>query len=218
MAASFQAVGTGATANPAWPTHATGDVGYLIVHSEAANVSTPSGWDLVPGFPAGNVAATVFIYAFQRVAASAAEGAVSITGGTVPYAVIITARGATGYLASAAAGGSGAVTTGQTPGIYNPGTGVVVFEVLAWAIANAGPIASSWTCSSLTGFTEQFDAGTASGGGGGLTIATGTLASAGAIVPATVTLTSTQYAGGVIVIGTPSSGSSTYSRGRIVNA
>lgn len=206
---SIRSVGTGSETAPAWGTHATGDKGYLFVHSEAANVTTPSGWTLVNGFPAGNVAATVFLYAFEKTAASASEAAVTLTGGTVPYGFIIAVQDAWGYIASAAAGGSGGVTTGVCPGVRSPVDDTLVINVLAWAVDNAGPIASAWTNTSLASFTEQFDAGTITGGGGGLTAAAGTLAGAGNVDPATVTLTSTQFAGGTLVIAP--GGQNTYS-------
>ena len=206
---NIRSVGTSSETAPAWSTHVAGDKGYRFVHSEAANVSTPAGWTLVDGFPVGNGAGNVFIYVFEKTAASSSEAAVTLTGGTVPFGFIIAVQNAWGCIASAAMGATGAVTTGICPSIRAPVDATLVLNVLAWALDSAGALASSWTNASLTSFAEQFDSGTVTNGGGGITLAAGTLAAAGKVDPATVTLTSTQFASGTLVIAP--SGQNTFS-------
>lgn len=218
-----QAIGTASETAPTWPTHASGDTGYLVVHSEAGLSATPSGWTL-QGF-AANVAGTVTVAVFERIATSSGEGAPSINTGTatVPFGLIITSRGTDQTLPThkfGAMGGSGAVTSMISPATKTDEADCLLLMIVAWALDNAGPLASSWANADLASVTEQTDAGTVTAGGGGLTIASGTKAGAGSIGQGTVTFSlSTQFASAVIAIRPPrASGSSTYSRGRVVNS
>jgi hypothetical protein len=219
---TVQGVGTGSETAPAWPAHATDDLGLLFVEAQAGTVSTPSGYTIIPGFPCANVAATTALFGFYKVAASGAEGAPSLASGTDHmWGVMVVIRGvdATNPIAATATmGATGAVTTGLAPGLQTTSADNLVLHVLGWAIDNAGPIASSWTNASLSSVNEEYDAGTVTAGGGGLTIASGSKATAGGVTQATVTLTSTQFASGTVALQpTQTAAGNTYSRGRVVN-
>lgn len=202
---TFQGAGTGSETAPAWPTHLTGDLGILAVEHGSGTVATPSGYTIVPGSPIVQGATTLSL--FSKVAESAAEGAPSLSGGTDHmWGVMLVVRGqdTTDFLhALATAISTGATTSGFAPGTRTDEADCLVLHVLAWNADNAGPIASSWANASLANVAEQYDAGTVTGNGGGLTVASGELATAGVVAIGTVTLTSTGFAVATLAIRPP---------------
>lgn len=220
-APTLQAVGTGHETSVAPPTHAAGDWMFLPVEHDAGTVPTPAGWTIVPGFPVVQSAAT-HLSLFMRKATSGAEGNAAISGGTDhQWGVIFTVRGADltdPIHASATAYQVGSTTAAWAPGLETDEADCLVIHILGWGIDDAGPIASSWANTSLTGVTEQYDAGTITGDGGGITIASGTLATAGAVTRGTVTTTPTFFACATLAIRPPASAAGGgVSRARVVN-
>ncbi len=204
--ANWQAVGTGSETSAAWPTHATGDLGYLVVQSgSGGGLSTPSGWALIDGFPMS--AGGELLYLFTKTAASGAEGAASLSGGTNhTWGVIFTVRNPHTTLPHyqiLQANAVGATTSGAAPGFSCGIDDVLVINIFAWSADSAGPLSSGETNATLSGVTERYDAGTATNNGGGIAIISGTIAAAGRVDMTTVTFGSSTAYGAVTLAIAP---------------
>jgi uncharacterized phage protein (TIGR02218 family) len=208
-APSFQAVGTlvggNTSQSPAWPTHITNDVGYLLVFSNDPTdgagtpvLSVAAGFVAVPSGSANSLigGARYRETAFWCRATSAAMTAptVSITGsGGLGYshitAVIITVRNAiltgdpteaTSLSSNATSNASLSIPAGTTLGPQR--------LVLVSAGSRDLVTASGWANAGLTGVAEVSDQGTASDGA--QWAATGTCTAAGSWGTTTATISS----------------------------
>lgn len=204
MSAAFQAVGSSSETSVAWPTHADDDIGVLCVETASGTVTTPSGWTVGPVI--ANAAGTTKLSVFLLEATSGAMGNAALAGGSDHLiGFIFTIRGAPlgDVLAAietyATAYATAASTTGFAPGVDVKEADCHVVHILAWAIDDASDIASAWTNASLASITERLSVGTVTGGGGGVSVASGQLTSAGYTGIATVTLTSTTFASMTLV-------------------
>lgn len=184
-----------------WPSHATNDVGLLLVQTEAqaTTLVTAGAWVQVSNSPqtTGTAAATnaVGLQVFWARATSGAMPNVSINdAGDHVLAQIITFTNAktsgnpwdiTSGNVKAAASTNISVTGGTTTKAL-----ALIVDCIAGTFDSATVQASTWTNASLADYAEITDVATASGGGGQLYAGAGTLVTAGAIPTSTVTLAS----------------------------
>ncbi len=190
----FQAAGTpqGGTGavTPAWPpAHQIDDVALLFVEAsggEAISLTTPNGFVQVPNSPqatgAGTAGTRIAVYWARATSGSMAAPVVADPGNHV-YAVILTFRGVirSGDPFDITGGG---VKAGASTALTATGVTTAVQETLAVTGVTsdlaAAAFASAWDNFSLSGVTERFDNGTASGGDGGIAVMTGRKLYAGA--------------------------------------
>ncbi len=194
---AFSAAGTGDENTVAWPTHAAGDLGILCVeHSNSGTtIPTPTGWTPMPGTPIDPGATfNVCLSVFYRFATSNAMTAATIAG-TVNHrwGVILTYTGVnTGNpihaLTSAYFGPAN--TAMSAPGLTTLLDDCMIVTVIAWSPDDAGPLGSSPTNAALGSVNERSDSGTITGGGGGIYVFDGTLATHTTIGPSAVTMSS----------------------------
>jgi hypothetical protein len=204
-APTYQAVGTavngtGAGLAPAWPAHVSGDIALLFVEAaggDAISLTTANGFVQVTNSPqatgTGTAGTRIAVY-WCRATSSSMSAPVLADSGDHTYARILTFRGviATGDPWDATGGGvkasaSTAVTaTGVTTGVPNT---LIVVGVTKDLDAVAA-FASAWANANLVSITERADAGTTSGGGGGIAVAEGVKSAAGATGNTTATVTS----------------------------
>ena len=198
----YQAAGTARSGVGAvsWPAHQVDDVALLFVESaggQAASLSTPNGFTEVTGSPyfTGAGTAGTRITVFWARATSAAMAAPVVAGpADHAFSVILTFRGVikNGDPWNAVTGG---VKTPASVTLNAAGVTTTVEEtLLVLGVANdidaAKAVASSWVNNSLGGIVERFDDATNTGGGGGLSVMTGTPTVEGATGNTTVTVTS----------------------------
>ena len=177
---------------PPWGTHASGDLGLLFVETVDQAV-TPTDWLVVPNSPILNVALTTRLSVFYRFATSAAESAPVVADpGEHAVGVVITFNGVDAtnpFHAIAGMGGAGATASGSFPALLTSVNDCLIVHAMSWNLDNAGPIAGAATNALLASITEQHDAGTLDGNGGGIVVITATLAAAGPTGATTATFT-----------------------------
>lgn len=203
MAVPTIIMGTGGEGTLAWPaSYAVDDWLYLACEHSSGTATTPSGMSIAPGFPVTHNGGSTMLSLFRVKATSLSMAAPSAVGGTnhtygVPFAV----RGAHAtepQMAVATSQGTGASVNGYAPGLVTDRDNALVVAILAWATDATGPLSSGEANASLTSVTEVFDGGTVTNDGGGLTIITGTKATAGAVSATTCTLTSSSFCSATI--------------------
>lgn len=184
--------GTGSETSCAWPSHQADDWGILFVETSSGTVTTPTGCTLVGSIAAAAGTTSMFVYRIK--ATSGAMPDLALAGGSNHlWGVIIRARGVhlTDPIHDVGFGyATAATTTGFTPSIKSTYNNAKVLMALGWALDNAGPQATGWANASLTNVTEEYDAGTVTNDGGGITIASGDLATAGMTGVGTATISS----------------------------
>lgn len=184
---AFSAAGTGSETAPAWPTHAAGDFGILLVETASGAIATPAGWTKVTQLDHGLTSLAMF----YRFATSGAEGAPSLSGGfNHLWGVILTWTGVNTATPIHGLSVSPAVsTTSQAlPGTRPFLDDCRIVQACGWALDSAGPISSGETNAVLGSLTERYDAGTITGNGGGIIVLDGTLATAQSVPPTSITL------------------------------
>ncbi|HVY06674.1 MAG TPA: PA14 domain-containing protein, partial [Burkholderiales bacterium] len=203
-APAFQAAGTAqsatGTATVPWPTHQPGDIALLFVEStggQAATLSTAAGFVQVTNSPqntgttTNGTRITVF---WARATSSAMASPVVADPGDHVYAQILTYRGviATGNPWDVTGGGvkATASTSVTVSGVTTTVANTLVVQAVARDNDSAAAAFSAQTNANLTGITEQSDAGTTSGNGGGFGVWDGAKATAGATGNTTATVTS----------------------------
>jgi hypothetical protein len=195
VTATFLA-GTGHESSVAWPTHASGDLGYLFVEHGGGTVATPTGCAIVAGFPVNQGGGSI-LSAFVIEATSGAMPNLALSGGSNHMWGVIVAVSDTNndnpIAAYAAMKQSGATVNGTAPGVLVDEHDLAVLVVMAYGGDNAGPMSASEANASLSSVAEVYDAGTTTGDGGGIIIISGVKASPGVIDPTTSTLTSTVF-------------------------
>ncbi len=202
MTATFLA-GTGHESSVPWPAHVAGDRLLLLVEHGGGTVATPTGYAIVDGFPL-NQGGGSLLSAFDIVATSGAMGDAALAGGSNHmWGVIIRIRDAhptAPYAHFAAMKQSGANTNGAWPALKVNETDMAMLAVAAYGVDNAGPMSASEANASLTDVAEVYDAGTATGDGGGIIVLSGTRAAVGMVSMWTSTLTSTVWVAAVFAI------------------
>lgn len=88
-----------------------------------------------------------------------------------------------------------ASTSVSCPTITTTGADRMVVAAVAWSTDSASAQTSSWTNANLTGLTERQDSGSTAGNGGGISVATGVMATAGAVGATTATLATSSVQG-----------------------
>lgn len=186
---AFSAAGTGSETAPAWPTHAAGDFGLLLVETASTLIDTPTGWTKIVQCDGGLTSLALF----YRFATSGAEGAPTLSGGfNHKWGVILTYTGVnTSTPVHGIAQMQCVSTTGQTlVGTQTFLDDCMIMAAAAYALDSAGPISSGETNPSLGSIAERYDAGTITGNGGGIIVIDGTKASLGVVEPTDITLSS----------------------------
>ena len=202
VAPTFVSVGTAAVATatsvtPGLPAgYQNNDI--FIAYLQTANqnvVPPPVGWAKVgpcmgsgTDGAAGATAITVF---WRRSTASETAPTFTFGGGDHVYAVVACFRGCVTVGDPFHFAGSTrktATTTAFTTGTENVSfDNSLIVTGVSRGYSSAAAQYSAWANASLTGVTNRFDAGTASGVGGGLAITTGVLATAGLLGVTTAT-------------------------------
>lgn len=203
-APAFQAAGTAVggrgNVSPAWPAHAIDDVALLFVESaggEAATLSVPAGFAEVLNSPqatgTGTAGTRITVFWARATSTSMATPTV-LDPGDHAYAQIITYRGVVNTGDPWDVTGGGVKATASTSVTVTGVTTTVADTLIVQAVArdndNAAAAFSAQTNANLTNITEQSDAGTNQGGGGGFAVWDGVKATAGATGDTTATVTS----------------------------
>lgn len=205
-APNYQATGTlvsGTTGivSPAWPTHQSGDIAFLITESPGEQnvaLTTASGFQPLT-YGLGTVQATtgtrLTIWWCRATSSSMAAPSVQAAANHID-AAIVTVRGAItdgdpvevfGYTNKATAS-----TTATWPAVTTVTPNTLILNVGARDNSATGAALGTPTNSSLTSVATGLDNGTTSGNGGGVFTVSGILASAGASGTTTATVTSSQ--------------------------
>ncbi len=209
VAAGAVSSGTGAV-TPALPAGiAANDILLLFLETanEAISISNQNGgtWTAVTNSPqgtgtAGGTSATMLTVFWSRY--NGTQGAPTASdSGNHQLGRIIAIRGAaaSGNPWDVTAGGVEAVsdTSGSIPGATTTVANTLVVAAIATALPDKNSTAnfSSWTNANLTSVTERTDNTVTAGNGGGLGIATGIKATAGAYGNTAVTLANSAYKG-----------------------
>ena len=174
-----------------------GDLHLLCVESAGTPGSAPSGWVAVADSPQDEGTNTALEVYWRR--AVSGDTAPTVTDrGNHTYAVIL------GYAAPYPGGDpwdvtSGGTETGPDTSLTAPGDTTTVDNCRVVVIAArsndaSGAGFSAWANADLTSVTERFDNGTTQGDGGGIGVADGIKATAGAFGNTTATVTSSAKA------------------------
>jgi hypothetical protein len=199
-APTYQATGTaatnatGAAQAVSWPTHATGDIGVLICEATGSSAAPAaiSGWNAVASVTDVATTAGSRLSVWWRRATSAAEAAVTVPAQTDHiFARIVTVRGAWD-LSPVAVTTSGtqatASTTATVPGVTTTRSNELILGVTSRPDDSASTTHfSALTNVNLASLTEQSEAGTTNGDGGGFVVWTGIKRAAGAVGNTTMT-------------------------------
>jgi hypothetical protein len=182
---------------PALPSgYRPGDIAWLIQECEAGgSTSAPTGWTEVTNSPQDTGAvptSNTRLAVYWRRAASSNEPAPFLADpGDHQYAVIVVTRGHpnVGNPWDVTAGDADATeqTSVSVPGATTTGANRLVLLIVARGDDSSAAHFSGFTNSDLTELTEIHDGGSTAGNGGGLGIATGLKASAGAYGTTTAT-------------------------------
>lgn len=200
--ASGRSSGTGAV-TPSMPQHVAGDILLLIVESagQAISLTTANGFVEVPGSPvdepaAGLSTATRLAVYWCRATSAAMASPVVADSGDHQISDILVFRGckATGNPWNVIATGTESTSTNV---VAVPGATTTVDNCLVVAIATTSADADlldgsfgAWSNTSLTSFHEIEDYQTSQGNGGGIGVAIGVKATAGAYSTTLAALTS----------------------------
>lgn len=198
MAVTYQVVSSSqagtASVNVSWPSHVTNDIGILVLESNSAIWTAPSGWTLVDT----SDAVTTELNIYWKRAASSAEAAVATgfpTGADHVIARIYTFRGCvtTGspILITATSTKLVASTSYSAPSI----TTTTANEFVVYGVSRDNDSSSTIafanpTNSNLVSPTEIIESGTILGDGGGFVLGYGVKTTAGATGTTTGTVTS----------------------------
>lgn len=211
---TFQAVGTavGGTGNitVAWPTHAIGDVAFLLVESanETVVLGTPNGFALVDtsGFGTAGASSAERMTLFWCLATTSSMASPVVTDpGDHAYGVIITFRGCPpsgapwdGYTISQKTTSS-LSSTWPTTGVTQTGGRVVLF-----CTSGAGNFGAQYTTAvnaALTGITEHFDAGSnGTGNNGHIAIDSGTYVGTTGLTGSSTSTITDDFAGDMVEV------------------
>ena len=196
---------------PSWPAgHQADDIGILWIETANQAVpATPDGWNVVPDSPqgegTGGDAAATRLTLFWRRATSGTESSPS-TGDSGDHQIC----GMAAFRGCITTGDPYDVTAGDTAAVATdavsvPGDTTTVADCLitAW-VAHSTDIGSSvqvgsWANADLANVTERFDWSGANAGGGGVSMATGEKATAGAFGATTATLVTASLQGRIMV-------------------
>lgn len=182
-----RSVGTGSETAPTLGTHAAGDLVVFAVEWATGSMAAPGGgetWTSIAEI-AGN-ASNLYLYGFIATGASHSAGTVNGTSNNHAWATHIVFEGPWTSIDDAIEDIIHTAQIGSNPNWTIPGFTTTMDDSLvaifgAWNVSSAGPLMSGETNASLSSLTEEYDAGTVTGNGGGLGILTGGKAAAGAV-------------------------------------
>ena len=205
MAVAYQAVGTAVSATTgtltvAWPAHLVKDVALLFVTSSGGgttnSLNTANGFTLINTYTTGTgTAGTQLSVYWCRATTTSMASPILTAGSDFKYGVIMTFRGALTSATPIDSSTGGTKATASTSASITDTTsvnaGTMVVDAITSDVSSASAFVTSYTNASLANLTKRFDAGTVSGGGGGISVATGDWASTGSAGTDAVVLTST---------------------------
>lgn len=176
---------------PTWPAHVTNDIGILLVESANEAAAAPTGWAECPSSPQGTGTAgtgtSTRLTAFWKRAASAAETDPTVADtGQHQMCLIATFRGCieTGSPFDVSAGNveaNDAATAVSIPGATTTVADCLVVLLLAGGADVSGSAQlSNWANADLANVLERDERWSTAGNGGGVAVATGEKAAAGA--------------------------------------
>jgi hypothetical protein len=185
----------------AWPTHAVNDIGILVIETSGegstVSITTPSGWQSVPGSPVTDVADATGskLQVWWKRAASTSETSVTVPdSGDHQFAKIFTFRGCATSGDPWDVTTTGSKTTASSTATVPAVTTTVDNTLIVMIIGR--PDDSSSTAhfgvpsnANLTDIAERGEVGSVGGNGGGYVVATGVKASAGNTGTSTLTKT-----------------------------
>ncbi len=213
VSAGTPASGTGAVTAPMPSSFAAGDLLVMVVETaNEAVASPPSGWTEVSASPQGTGTAagttSVRLTVYAKIA-SGSETAVSIgDAGNHTLVNTFALRGTHQTLGTALNVVAGDVDASGSTSVTFPGgtttaDNALIVQIVANATDTATAQGSGWANAGLGSVTEQLDFSTASGNGGGITVVTGTLATAGSIGSTTGTLATSSVQGRITLAVIP---------------
>jgi hypothetical protein len=211
---AFQGLGglgsntSGNTLFVTWPSHAANDIALAFVETANQAVATPSGWTAVSNGSqgvgtAGSVTATR-LQVFWRRAASSSESTLQFPAipGDHANGIMMTVRGCitSGDPVDVSAGDT--TTDADASAVSIPGAtttvdGCLVVAACSRQTASVTAQQSGEANAALSSLAERLDVGNTLGNGGGLAVATGLKATAGAYGVTTATLSTASRQGHV---------------------
>lgn len=210
------ATGAVADVSPAWPTHAIGDTGFLIVETtggQGPGLSAPAGFKFLCTSGTGTTTAGVRVTVYYCQATSASMPAPTVTNpGNHVYAQIVTVTGAASnqpWDVFAIDAKASADTSASAPSVTTTVDGCLILNIIGRDNDSAAAAFSAPANASLSNVSEWSgtDAGTALGNGGGFVVITGEKATAGATGVTTATVTSSINASITIAVKPIAAGS-----------
>jgi hypothetical protein len=183
----------------AWPTHQTDDIGLLVIETSGdgatLNITTPTGWQAVPGSPVTDLATTAGskLQVWWKRAASASEGAVTVPdSGDHQTARIFTFRNciATGnpWDVTTTGNKTTASTTATVPAVTTTVADTLITMIVSRPNDNASTIHFGVPVNAnLTGLGEAGEGAGTPGNGGGFVVSYGVKATAGNTGTSTMT-------------------------------
>jgi hypothetical protein len=193
MAVTFVAVGTAASGTgnitPGLPADwQENDIFLLFVETADQAVSTPSGWTLISYLETTDGPDSRLTAFWKRATSSESDPTISDPGNHA-FGVIIALRGCNKSgtpLHTSAWGTNYATVNHEFPAVTTTVSNCFIVHIAGHGRDTANATWSSWLNANLSSLTERFDAATTAGNGGGIGIATGTIAAAGNIGPTSV--------------------------------
>lgn len=202
VALGASAHGTGALSVSLPTGHTTNDILLCFVQSSNEVITAPSGYAQLGPQPGYGIAATALsnrlAIFWKRDGGSETDPITVNDSGDHTFAYMIAIRGCTTTGDPFQYAGDGfkitASVTGTATGYSTFAPNSLIVVAFATGIDGTAAVFSSWTNASLGSVTERGDDSTTDGTGGGIGVATGTLAVAGPFGNTTVTETSTSDA------------------------
>ncbi len=215
---SYVAAGTSAasttTATPTVGTHVAGDLLILACETSALEAATATGWlPLVLVDHVTNSAGTGRGTLLYKITAGSEADPTTNDPGDHIYGRIFTFRGVDPldpFHAIATFGGrsNDATTLASLPGLRTKVADCLILNFMFFHLDSAAAQSSAETNTSLANLTERSDEGTALGTGGGFTLITGEKATAGDVLPTTITVPAMVYCAITVALQPPQAASS----------
>lgn len=195
MNPTYKSIGNGAGSTSgfgtlAWGTHEAGDIALLFIETaggEPITLSTPSGFEAVPNSPqatGSTVNGTQLSVFWCRATSSSMANPVLADSGNHQYGRILVYSGCIDegdpFDVTAGSVKGTASTSATAPSVTTTVPNCLIVNAISWDTDIAPAQFSNWANGNLASLTERSDQGTTQGNGGGIGIADGVKASAGA--------------------------------------
>jgi hypothetical protein len=218
VAVGTSGVGAGGGITPTWPSHQADDIGVLLVQTsnQAVSFSNAAGFVEITDSPqgtgvAGAAGASRLSAYWCRATSGAMTDPVLNDSGDHTFCYIAVFRGciASGNPWDVTSGDTGASDTAVSiPGDTTTVADCLIVAAVAHAIDATTAQVSGWANADLANVAERRDASTNTGNGGGVGIATGEKAAAGAYGVTTATLDAASLQGRMSIALKPPAGGS----------